>query len=120
MTDDSEQGRWVGLRVREERQRRGWTGATLAEKAGIAPNTVVAIEQGRRVRPGSIAKVRAALDLEVDAPPPDPYTESAVEAVREWMTSAATQEEQLARITYVITAMARYDATGRQDQVNAR
>ena len=66
MTDDSEQGRWVGLRVREERQRRGWTGATLAEKAGIAPNTVVAIEQGRRVRPGSIAKVRAALDLPVE------------------------------------------------------
>lgn len=37
----------IGERIRLARIRRGWTGAELAERAGVGRNTVSALERGR-------------------------------------------------------------------------
>ncbi|MFS8465529.1 helix-turn-helix transcriptional regulator [Xanthomonas campestris] len=37
----------LGERIRLARTRRGWTGAELAERAGVGRNTVSALERGR-------------------------------------------------------------------------
>lgn len=108
MSASDVQAAWVGARVRDERKRLGWTGRDLAEHAGVSHNTVVAIEQGRRVREGTIAKVREALGVELDSPLPDPYTEAAQQAVTAWLTAALTRDEQRKRLAYIVTAMAQY------------
>jgi transcriptional regulator with XRE-family HTH domain len=54
----------VGGMVRRERKSRGWTGAQLADAAGVAPGTVVSIENGRSVRPGNLRAVLDALNID--------------------------------------------------------
>jgi len=39
--------RWIALRIRELREERGWSQATLAAEAGIPAATIANIEQGR-------------------------------------------------------------------------
>lgn len=58
----------IGAQVRRERTRRGWTNADLAERAGIAPNTLSRIEAGKGVHPGSLRQVLDALGVQEESP----------------------------------------------------
>jgi transcriptional regulator with XRE-family HTH domain len=56
----------VGEEIRRRREERGWTGAELAVRAGMAPSAVSQIETGRRhPNSGSLIKLASALDVEV-------------------------------------------------------
>ncbi len=61
---DTHQRREVGRQIASARELRAWSQEVLAERAGIAPNTVSSLEAGNKARPGSLAKVMAALDIE--------------------------------------------------------
>lgn len=63
---DAVQAAQVAALVRRARRSRQWTGEELAAAAGVAPGTVVRVENGRAVRPGSL---RAILDTLGVAPP---------------------------------------------------
>lgn len=54
----------VAKRVRDAREALMWTNARLAQVAGVAPNTVSAIENAREVKPSSLGKVWMALGLQ--------------------------------------------------------
>lgn len=60
---DATQRQRLGAMVRQGRKRKGWTNQDLAEAAGLAPNTVSAIESGKNTRPGTLAAVMNALDI---------------------------------------------------------
>ncbi len=60
---DSEQAAQVGAQVRRARRAHDWTGKQLADAAGVAPGTVVSIENGRPVRPGNLRAVLDALEM---------------------------------------------------------
>lgn len=57
------QRRTIGEQVLAARGLRGWSQKDLASEAGIAPNTVGAIERGDSVQPGKLSKVMEALDI---------------------------------------------------------
>ena len=61
---DEAQRKSIARQVASARQARGWSQAALAQAAGVAPNTVGSIEAGHPVRPGSLGKVMAALEIE--------------------------------------------------------
>lgn len=63
---DSEQRAQLGAQVKEARKRRGWSQARVGVEAGVAENTVLAIEHGKTAQ---AAKVRAVLDA-LDLIPP--------------------------------------------------
>lgn len=50
--------------VRTERERRGLSQKALAELAGVAPNTIGAIEAAKSVQVGNMGKVMNALEIE--------------------------------------------------------
>jgi transcriptional regulator with XRE-family HTH domain len=64
---DEQRRQAEGARVREEREARGWNQRTLAAEAGVAPNTVGAIERGESVQAGKLAAVREALGMQTIA-----------------------------------------------------
>jgi ribosome-binding protein aMBF1 (putative translation factor) len=57
------QRKTIGDQVAGARGLRGMTQRELAAQAGIAANTVRAIERGQVVQPGKLAKVMEALDI---------------------------------------------------------
>lgn len=57
----------IGEQVLAARGLRGWSQKDLAAAAGIAPNTVGAIERGDSVQPGKLGKVLDALDIKPTA-----------------------------------------------------
>src|SRR5689334_16600154 len=61
---DATQALRIGTEVRNARKSKGWTNAQLAEAAGVAPNTVSAVENGKTVRAGNLRAVLDALDIE--------------------------------------------------------
>lgn len=84
----SPSGTDVGTQVRRARRARGWTGADLAEAAGVAGGTIVRIENGRDVRPGNLRAVLDALELVVEPVHPTDKDEDArfaVELVGKWI-----------------------------------
>lgn len=50
--------------LRQARKAKGWSQAQLAQEAGLAPNTVMRLESGQKVRPGSLTAAMAALGVE--------------------------------------------------------
>jgi len=50
-------------RVRAARQALGWTQDELAEKAGISPRTIHAVEQGRPCRQATKRRILSALGV---------------------------------------------------------
>ncbi len=60
---DAEQAAQIGAQVRRARRARDWNGTELADAAGVAPGTVVRIENGRPVRPGNLRAVLDALKI---------------------------------------------------------
>lgn len=60
---DAEQRAAEGRRIAEVRGERGWSQKELAQRAGVAPNTVGSIERGGETQAGKLAAVRKALGL---------------------------------------------------------
>jgi transcriptional regulator with XRE-family HTH domain len=75
----------IGERVRLARKARGWNAATLAQKAGVAPNTLSNIERGLGYQDGSLRKVMDVLKLDPLAPPPSLDYPADVELARAWV-----------------------------------
>lgn len=96
---------WIGARVVEERERRGWTQKELAEHAGLAGNTVVAIENGRSYRAGSLAAVRETLGLDLSRYDDDPLAETASEAVLNFMQAADSVQDRRSRLAHLMGAI---------------
>jgi transcriptional regulator with XRE-family HTH domain len=57
----------VGPRVERQRARKGWTQAVLAQKAGVATNTVNGLENGKSTRWPQFQKIAAALGVTTKA-----------------------------------------------------
>ena len=53
----------IAAQVRRARKSQGLSQERLAQLAGVAPGTVSALEQGKRVRPGNLHAIRTALGL---------------------------------------------------------
>jgi len=86
----------IAAQVRRARRAKGWTGAQLAEAAGVAGGTIVRIENGRDVRPGNLRAVLDALELTVQAEEPiregDEDARFAVELVQKWIEALDPEE----------------------------
>jgi transcriptional regulator with XRE-family HTH domain len=50
-------------RIRAARQARGWTQNELADKAGVSPRTIYAVERGRSCRQATKRRILAALGV---------------------------------------------------------
>lgn len=61
---DDKQAAALGAQVRQARKQHVWTVQELADRAGVAKNTVTAVELGRNVRPGNLRAVLDALGIE--------------------------------------------------------
>jgi transcriptional regulator with XRE-family HTH domain len=53
-------------RIRAARQARGWTQNDLAEKAGVSPRTIYAVERGRSCRQATKRRILNALGVSWD------------------------------------------------------
>jgi transcriptional regulator with XRE-family HTH domain len=93
---DAMQALKIGSEVRIARKCRGWTNAQLAESAGVAPNTVSAVENGKNVREGNLRAVLPALDIEPNAAGPS-YSDE-VELLRDmvghWLLALPDSERK--------------------------
>lgn len=56
----------LGDRIRDERVKRGWSQATLAEKSGVSRPTIARVELGHDVSTATLSKIAAALDLSIE------------------------------------------------------
>ncbi len=50
-------------RIRAARQARGWTQTELADRAGVSPRTIYAVECGRTCRQATKRRILNALDV---------------------------------------------------------
>lgn len=58
----------MGSAIRTAREAKGWSRATLAQKAGVAPGTVSNVElYGTEPRWDTVQAIAAALGLDLDA-----------------------------------------------------
>jgi transcriptional regulator with XRE-family HTH domain len=59
----------IGERVREERERRGWSARTLAQHAGVSHAYVSHLEAGQYSRPGieKLGKIAGALGVKLES-----------------------------------------------------
>lgn len=51
-------------RIRAARQARGWTQTELADKAGVSPRTIYAVERGRTCRQATKRRILTALGVQ--------------------------------------------------------
>ena len=92
---DEQQASSLGSQVRRARKAREWTQSDLAREAGVAPGTVVSIENAKKVRPGNLRAVLDALGIPPISDSPhelDDDVKLALEIVQRWleaMTEAA-------------------------------
>jgi len=56
----------LGDRIRDERVKRGWSQAMLAERSGVSRTTIARVELGNNVSTASLSKIAAALDLSIE------------------------------------------------------
>lgn len=91
----------VGATIRAARKRVPWTQAELARAAHVAPNTVVAIESGREVRPSNLRDVMDALQIpsayavdEDDDAERARDVDLAVNLVTRWLQGAAPSQRR--------------------------
>ncbi len=50
-------------RIRAARQANGWTQSELAERAGVSPRTIYAVERGRACRQATKRRILSALGV---------------------------------------------------------
>lgn len=102
---DAAQRQRLGALVRQRRKAAGWTNKELADAAGVAPNTISAIEAGRSVRPGTLAAVFDALQI-------PPATETTTypqhvqlvqELVGQWLLNLPSEEHRAAAERALVT-----------------
>lgn len=98
----------IGNRVRHARESLGWTQAALARRAGVSPNTVLAIENGKHM--ALAVKLRAVFDalglsplgdvtwLNADGVPADAQTFLTVAAARLAVLSEEHRMRLIARV----------------------
>lgn len=53
-------------RIRAARQARGWTQTELADRAGVSPRTIYAVERGRSCRQATKRRILSALGVAWD------------------------------------------------------
>lgn len=92
----------VGERIREEREKRGWTQGDLSKHSGTNRDTISGVESGRhRPRPSTLRKLAGAFGLEVrdlfEEATPRP---KAVSAGPRATTRVMSREEVLVQIAY--------------------
>jgi transcriptional regulator with XRE-family HTH domain len=113
-TKDAGTAARVGAQVRRARKARGWTDKDLADAAGVAPGTIVRIENGRPVRPGNMTAVLNALDIPpISETPrtPDANVRLALDVV-EAMLSAIPEERRNDAVHDLIRYMTQRQANG--------
>ena len=105
---NAEQRQQIGNKVEEARKVKGWYQKDLAEAAGVAVNTVRALEKGESVSAGTIRKVLDAVGVEPVADarrregfPPD--VQMVLDLVGMYLV--ALPEEERAAVAYSITRM---------------
>lgn len=87
---DEHQAIAIGSQVRRARKAHDWTQGQLATEAGVAPGTVVSVELGKNVRPGSLRSVLDALNIPPisDAPKTvDNGVKLALDLVEKWLAA---------------------------------
>lgn len=94
---DSEQRGAIAVQVRRTRKAHEWTQNDLAEQAGVAPGTVVSVENARNVRDGNLRAVLDALGLSAAMPDREPVEDGiqlAHDLVDRWLSKFADQESR--------------------------
>ena len=56
----------VGRRIKILRGQRQWTQAELAQRAGVARQTIISAESGRPLRQSALQRVATALGVDVE------------------------------------------------------
>jgi transcriptional regulator with XRE-family HTH domain len=101
----------VGLAIKAERLRRGWTQAVLAERIGISEQGLSKIERGESVPTlGTLESVAAALSLPIRRlfPAPKGEADARDDAARRVMALLAPLSRQdIERVEAVVAAMVR-------------
>lgn len=69
MTRTPNPARGLGEAIREARSKRDWSQHELAVAAGVSRPTVARIETGQNVSTGSMNRIAAALNLQVEMTP---------------------------------------------------
>lgn len=90
--------------VDRERHRRRMTQREVAKAAGIAPNTVIRIERGERVRGSSLSAVLEVLEVNLDELEEQPSTDASTPAdlVKEFVGDGADSGARLLHIARAI------------------
>ena len=94
---DEHQASAIGSQVRRARKGQGWTQDQLADDAGVAPGTVVRIEGGKKVRPGSLRSVLDALGIPPISDVPktvDGGIRLALDLVEKWLAAMPESRRQ--------------------------
>ena len=99
----------LGEQVRAARIALGYSQDQLADLAGVAPNTLGAIERGRSVQGRNLRKVveRLGLTLAADDAADNAASRALVERVSMWLDGMPAPE-RLAAVLYLTDAMGRY------------
>lgn len=63
MSEKSGTSASLGETIRDARRGRGWSQATLGERAGVSRPTIARVEMGNDVSTATLAKIVAALGL---------------------------------------------------------
>lgn len=94
---DEKQKAATASRVRSARKSRGWSQADLASHAGVAPGTVVSIENAKNVRPGNLRAVLDALEIQPatsDESDRDGGVQLALDVVEKWLVAIEDEDER--------------------------
>lgn len=92
------------------RHRRRMSQRELAERAGVAPNTVLRAESGKGVRDSSLAAMLDALEVDPSTVGQDAAAEAATAAdvARAFVEAGPTADERHARMLHVVRSVAAY------------
>lgn len=95
-----------GARVRQARKEADRTQVEVAKAAGIAPNTLSAIEAGKPAWDANLRAAAAALNLELDHLTFPPDVEAVRDMVGEWLVRIPVEHRSVARrrLTAFITS----------------
>lgn len=109
---DDEQRQSIARQVLAAREAAGMNQRELCKRAGVAQKTLVAVENGRSVRPGSLRKIQDALGIEPISEQVarglDPASvHLTLDIVRMWLLGMPTDEREQAASDLVGFIMAR-------------
>lgn len=94
---DEQQMAATASQVRSARKAQGWSQSDLAGQAGVAPGTVVRIENAKGVRPGNLRAVLDALGIQPtsgEAKQRDGGVQLALDVVEKWLLAIEDDKER--------------------------